>query len=113
MTSEGFLKRNAFVAGGAVVGLMFGIPIYLSCGHIQRQRQEYKRLYHKSQEPIIGTVLEESYENNLSSVPEKKIDGLLSQAYSNETVKLDSKYTLRVKTDDKRILGISIIDGEI
>ncbi|MBT4166109.1 hypothetical protein HOE04_03665 [archaeon] len=57
--------------------------------------------------PIVGTVLEESYENTL--VPNEEFDGLVS--YSNETVKLDSKYTLKIETSSGKILGVSIIDG--
>ncbi len=114
MAARGFLKGTAVVGGvlGAVgTGFIFGILLYiLSYGSTQRQRQENEILYRESQKPIKGTVLEESYENNLSSVPEKRIDGLLSQSYSNETVRLDSKYTLKIETND-RTLGISVIDG--
>ncbi len=70
------------------------------------------RAYGASQELIMGTVLGESYENRLVPVPEKHISGLVSQAYSNPTVKIKSSYTLRVRTEDGRVMGISVIDGE-
>ena len=66
-----------------------------------------ERSFAESERPIVGTVLAESYQNTLSPVP--KWNGFVS--YSNETVKLDSKYTLKIQTDDGRILGISVIDG--
>jgi len=77
------------------------------------ESKERQRIERKNDVPnIVGTVLDDIYENTLTSVPEKHIDGMLSQAYSNETVKAESKYTLKVKTDDGRIIGVSVIDGD-
>jgi len=61
----------------------------------------------KQNKLITGTVLTESYQNTL--VPNPKYNGVVS--YSNETVKLDYKYTLKIKTDDERIIGVSIINS--
>ena len=91
---------------GGTLGVIGGIIISLQC-----TTEELKRAYEEGNRIISGKVLEERYENTLSSVPEKEIRGLISHAYSSETVKLDSKYTLRVQTDDGRILGVSIVDA--
>jgi len=87
------------VIGGAVA-LAIGVGGYLS-NDFQNER------YARSHEPITGTVLTEQYKNQLSPNPE--FNGLVS--YSNEPVKLDSRYTLKIKTDEGKILGVSIIDG--
>ena len=63
----------------------------------------------KHNEPIVGTVLTESYQNSL--VPNPEWDGLLSK--SIETVKLDSKYTLKVKTDEGGVISVSILDSGV
>jgi len=77
----------------------------------KKKDNEWQRVYEQGQSRITGTVLQEVYENTLSSVPERHIGGLVSQAYSNETIKLDSKYTLKLQTDDGKLIGLSIIDG--
>jgi len=64
----------------------------------------------ESDKPIIGTVLKAWYERVLSQVPKQYSGGPFVSCVSNETVKLDSKYTLRVETDEGRVLGISVID---
>jgi len=95
--------RNKIIAGTVALAIgvagnrgISGINAYLA--------EEWK----KRQVPIVGIVLEESYENTLS--PVDRWNGLVS--YSNETVKLDSKYTLKIKTDDGRVLGVSVIDSK-
>ena len=93
---------------GGLVSLGIATGLYLG---ISSEDKEYERLFEESKRPIVGIVLEENYQNTLSPVPEKHINGLVSQAYSNETVRLESKYTLKIQTDDGRILGVSIVDG--
>ena len=99
--------RNKVIAGA--VALAIGVGSYLGIGARNTNLAED---FVKQNKPIVGTVLAESYKNQLSSVPEYHSSGLLSEAHSNETVKLDSKYTLRVRTDDGRTIGVSIINSE-
>ena len=95
------------IVGGIIGGFFFGIP-YACTSHIRH----LAGLYSESQKPIIATVTKEQYENTLSPVPERQIDGLVSQAYSNETVKLNSKYTLKIRREDNgKVLALSVIDG--
>lgn len=64
---------------------------------------------------IEGTVVEERYveASNLVRSPEKRIDGLVSQAFSNETVKLGrSKYCFKLVTDDQEVYVVSVIDND-
>ena len=70
---------------------------------------EIERIF-KEDRRIVGTVLEESYENVLTSVPEYHREGLVSQSHSNETLKVESKYTIKLKTDDSRTIAVSIVD---
>ena len=94
--------RNKVIAGA--VSLAIGVCGYLGI----TSGNEYLRTeFAKRSQPIVGTVLEEGYQNTLTPNPEW--NGLVS--YSNETVKLESKYTLKIKTEDGRILGVSIIDS--
>ncbi len=94
--------KNKVIAGA--VALAIGVGGYFGIS----SRNEYLRTeFAKRSQPIVGTVLEEGYQNTLTPNPEW--NGLVS--YSNETVKLESKYTLKIKTDDGRILGVSIIDS--
>jgi len=74
---------------------------------VRRDERNISR-FAESNIPITGTVLEEVHNNNLNSVPE--YNGLVS--HSNETVSLDSDYTLKIQTDDGRVLGVSVIDGK-
>lgn len=115
---------NLIVAGVFVLG---GLAIVYSAKKSRATQkvarsQAAKQISYElqlSNKPITGTVLSEKYENTLSSVleyhKEKQTSGLVSQsnaiAHSNETVKVDSKYTLKVKTDDGKILGVSVVDG--
>ena len=95
--------KNKVIGGLVVLGITAGA--YFGISPIDRK---YERLFEEGKRPIVGTVLKESHQNTLSSVP--SWDGLMS--YSNETVKLESKYTLKVQTDDGKILGVSVIDGD-
>jgi hypothetical protein len=94
-----------------VVGLFaLGVGVgsyFVGVGALDADKK-YEKLFQDSQRTIVGTVLKETYQDTLSPVPSQ--DGLVS--YSNETVKLESKYTLKLQTDDGRILGVSIIDGD-
>jgi len=77
------LVRGAFVATSLTTGIVLsGLMVYMGA--------QKKEDLIKSNEPIIGTVLEESYKGNLEN---------------------GSTYTLKVKADDGRIMGVSIIDG--
>ncbi|PJE81010.1 hypothetical protein COU58_04730 [Candidatus Pacearchaeota archaeon CG10_big_fil_rev_8_21_14_0_10_32_42] len=94
--------KNKVIAGA--VALAIGVGGYFGIS----SRNEYLRTeFAKRSQPIVGTVLEEGYQNTLTPNPEW--NWLVS--YSNETVKLESKYTLKIQTDDGRILGVSIVDG--
>lgn len=96
-----------------VIGVLVSLGIvasgYLGISSVDRK---YEKLFEESNRPVVGIVLEKNYQNTLSPVPEKHIDGLVSQAYSNETVKLESKLPLKIQTDDGKIIGVSIIDGK-
>lgn len=94
--------KNKVIAGA--VALAIGVGGYSG---IKNENLDLAKQYQEGRKQIVGTVLAESYQNTLS--PNPKFDGLVS--YSNETVKLDSKYTLKIKTDDGRILGVSVIDA--
>jgi|SRR3989338_6414040 len=95
--------KNKVIGGLVVLGIASGA--YLGISPVDRK---YEKLFEEGKRPIVGIVLEESYQNTLSPVP--KWDGLVS--YSNETVKLESRYTLKIQTDDGRIIGVSVIDGD-
>ncbi|MBW2996166.1 hypothetical protein KY332_02565 [Candidatus Woesearchaeota archaeon] len=93
---------SAFIPALIAIGLLAGPS------HKEMER-ERARLYQESLTPVVATVLEESYQNTLSKVPE--YDGWVS--HSNETVKLESKYTLKCKRDDNgKIIAVSVVDGE-
>lgn len=95
--------KNKVIAGA--VALAIGVGSYFG---INSRNADLAEDWAKQNEPIVGTVMAESYQNSLVQNPEW--DGLLSK--SIETVKLDSKYTLKVKTDDGKIIGVSIIDNK-
>jgi len=73
-----------------VVALAIGIGGYFGYSAINsainNENLNLARQYQESEQRITGTVLNEEYKNTLSSVPEKHITGLVSQAYSNPTV---------------------------
>lgn len=94
--------KNKVIVGA--VALAIGVGGYFGIGRINDNLADE---FQKRNQPIVGTVLAEGYQNTLTSNPE--FDGLVS--YSNETVKLESKYTLKIKTYDGRILGVAIVDG--
>ncbi len=95
-----------------IMGLLLSCGAILLCSlGIQYKQTKHEELYETGQTSIVATVIEETYENKLKSVPKKHIEGIMSEAYSNETVKLDSSYTLKLKTDDGKTLGVSILDG--
>jgi len=82
--------------------------LYVGIGSaVDSNRLDNSRMLEDSNRPITGTVLEEVYERNLSPVPAS--GGIVS--YSNETVKLDSTYSLKVRSDDGKLLGVSVIDN--
>ncbi|USN45305.1 MAG: hypothetical protein H6502_04590 [Candidatus Woesearchaeota archaeon] len=104
----------------------FGIPSVVFIGGLfalsyqitQTNERETLQALGESDARIRAVVLSEDYKNKLSSVPERYISGFVSQAYSNETVKLDSPLTTRVEIlDGAGVLppglefGLSIIDG--
>ena len=95
--------KNKVIVGA--VTLAIGVGIYLG---INAGKTNLAEDWVKQNEPIVGIVLAESYQNTLVSNP--KVNRLIS--YSNETVKLDSKYTLKIKTEDGRTIGVSIINSE-
>ena len=99
------------VTGRIASGLVCLAGIYflghLACNNAKRENLEREALFNQSNQPMIVEVLEESYKNTLSPVAER--NGLVS--YSNETVKLDSNYTLKCLTEDGRTIGLSIIDA--
>jgi len=102
------------ITGGIIVGLSVGAAglmyNFTQKSNLEREalsRKANLEVYAQSQKPIVGTVLAEKYVNRLSPNPERS--GFLS--YSNETVKLDSTYTLEVKTDSGKLIGLSIING--
>ncbi len=88
-----------------VIASGIAIGSYLGISSVDRK---YERLFEEGKRPIVGTVLKESYQNTLSPVP--TWNGAMS--YSNETVKLESKYTLKIQTDDGKIIGVSVIDSD-
>jgi len=81
--------------------------------------QTHQRILEESQEPMTVTVLGFDYNNKLSSVPEyhrkDRKTGLVSQAqseaFSNETVKVDSTLAISAQTEDGRPLGLAVIDS--
>ncbi|MFH1452296.1 MAG: hypothetical protein ABIF88_03930 [archaeon] len=94
--------KNKVIGGLVVLGITAGVAYW----GISPASNRYEKLFEEGKRPIVGTVLEEVYQNTLSPVPSR--NGFVS--YSNETVKLESKYTLKIQTDDGRILGVSVID---
>lgn len=98
--------KNKVIGGLVSLGIATGA--YFAGSSMLDADRKYERLFEEGKRPIVGTVLSESYQNTLSPVP--NWDGLMS--YSNETVKLESKYVLKVRTDDGRIIGVSVIDGD-
>lgn len=102
---KGGITRRRLLFGGLATATSAVLP---GCGMSSNGKEKLD----KSNERIHAEVLEEVYENSLSGVPEKHINGLVSQAHSNETVRLNSKYTLKVKRlDNGRFMAISVIDN--
>ena len=99
-------RRDFFKNTGKGIGL---VGMIVGCELSPDERSES---YFKSDpdNQIKATVMGEYYENKFSSVPEKHIKGFLSQAYSNETIKLDSKYILKLKTDEGKTIILNIMD---
>lgn len=94
--------KNAIIGLGVASGIVSGVYI---C--VKKINNDFVDKFKKSSRSIVGTVLREGYQNTL--IPNPEYDGFVS--HSNETVKLESKYTLKIKTDDGRILGVSIVDA--
>lgn len=99
--------KNKIIGGIIAAGILAGGIYFENQYSRNKSRAKYLEKWNESQKPIVATVLSESYENTLS--PVEKWSGFVS--HSNPTVKLDSKYSLRIKTEDGRVLGLSIIDG--
>lgn len=100
MKLKGKIASFATISLAVLAGIKFN-------NHLNDLDKKAIEMLNKSSEPIVATVLSESYENELS--PVKKWNGLVS--YSNETVKLDSKYSLKIVTNEGDTLGLSVIDG--
>lgn len=86
--------KNIIIGGLIASGITGGALRIL---YIDKQ---FKKFFEYSEKPIVGTVLEESYQNTLLPVPNW-----------NEIVSCSS-YTLKIQTDDSRIIGVSVIDGD-
>ena len=87
--------------GLAAISAVYGIVKLVQADYARNQA-----MLDTSNTPITATVLAEQYANRLVAV--EKWDGLVS--YSNPTTTLDSKYTLKLQTDDGRIIGLTIKD---
>lgn len=106
VTSDGFVIGSmiSFFAAGPALAVYFGIS-----ENIENTRNK-EEVFNMGR--ITGTVVEEVYENRLESVPERHTSGLVSESFSNETVKLNSSYTLKVKKDnDGDLIGVCVIDS--
>jgi len=105
--------RSKIISGVVAVALIGGSVSLINWNSERYAESREKKLedFVRSEQPISATVLHESYENRLEPVPEIHIDGLVSQAHSNPTVTLESAYTLKIRTDDGRVMGLSVIDG--
>jgi len=99
--------RNNIIIGAVAVTIAVGS--YLG---INARKVHLAEIFVKMNEPIVGTVLEERYQNILLPVPESHKGVIIGKSHSNETVKLESQYTLRLRTDDGKVLGVSVIDSE-
>lgn len=99
---------------GAIAACAGGIFSIIKCSDRRQEEaiEQRRVIYEKSQEPIECEVINVKYENRLVGVPERRESGWVSEAYSNETVRLDSKCTLTCKPEDRDSpLGISLLDG--
>ena len=70
-------------------------------------KQEHARRVQEGRVPIVAEVVTESYVNNL--IPVEKREGFFS--YSNPTVTLDSRYTLKCRTESGHLFGLSVVNG--
>lgn len=95
------LQRTLATVGiaGASLGLLGG------CDFEERKLAAEKELA-ESDAHMIVTVLDDEYEEKLA--PVRAYDGLVS--YSNETVKLESEYTLIVEDAQGDTLAVSVVD---
>ncbi len=114
--SHGYGGGSLSIGGILSVMLFFGSVgggvSYLSYMGIEAQKQKKAEAFEKGQKPIVGEVVDEVYEKRLEKVPEVYKRGLVSQAYSSETVKLDSKYILKHRTLKDREISVSVLDSE-
>ena len=101
MKKTGTIKPYLLAAAALTIGAGGYLGITARQAHLATEWESQHR-------EIVGTVLAESYQNTL--VPKPAFNGVVS--YSNETVRLDSKYTLKVETDDGKIIGVSVIDSK-
>jgi hypothetical protein len=99
------MNKSTIIDGVMVSSLVVGVlSLFGTFGFVAnyfhqekiRETQMIRQFFEAGQEPIEGLVLEENYEDRLESVPENYVSGIVGKAYSNETVRLDSKYTLKV-----------------
>tara|TARA_Y100000310_G_scaffold272496_1_gene287490 strand:- start:4907 stop:5461 length:555 start_codon:yes stop_codon:yes gene_type:complete len=122
MAKEGILKRfkESFLSnpyqpiaiGSIVLTAAIGIGQISSKMLAERENlEQLKNIYEFGRQEITATVLDESYSDKLSSVPERRINGLVSKAFSNETLRVNSTYVLKLKTDDGREISCSFFDA--
>lgn len=109
---EKLVKVITGVVYTAAIATMVGFAATLgeSPAEKDKRQQEELRIINERDARITGTVVEESYQNTLKPVPEVHIEGLVSRAFSSETVKIESKYAITAKTDDGKVVAVSIID---
>lgn len=101
------LKITKIASVIGVIGI--GIGIYLRNINLSENFLEHNK-------PIVGTVLEEIYdENTLELNTRRYVDwGIFGMVvYPDHTLKPASKYTLKVKANDGKVMEISVIDSEI
>lgn len=119
-----------FFGPGLVIIPMLSFMIWGACSikscqqnEYNRQQKEYSTIF--NQQPIYAEVLEERYTSSLENVEkEAKLEGSgisvgtggIGMAGGSGTIKYDGlenkdNYTLKVKTREGKILGLSISDG--
>jgi len=108
------MKNNAYAL---ITGTTLGFLSLFGCGSTNSNTpltdNQQNRLENSNQ-LIYGEVLEEKYYGKgLKPVGKKKIEGIVSQAYSNPTVTVgDSTYLLKVNLDDGNTIILNVIDGK-
>ncbi|MCA9459979.1 MAG: hypothetical protein KC550_05520 [Nanoarchaeota archaeon] len=74
---------------------------------IMEADRKYERLFEEGKREIVGTVLGESYATVLSLDSEGN-----EVKYTEKTVKFDNLYVLKIRTDEGKIMAISIFDED-